>query len=70
MVEPQYVCGAAIWVGTQIQKASQSTRPTNDYAEPLQSGKKAKNRSEGEVCLLTKGVLIRVGHALLAIAGG
>jgi hypothetical protein len=47
MVEPQYVCSAAIWVGTHRQTASQRTRPTNDDAEPLQSGKKANHRSEG-----------------------
>jgi hypothetical protein len=31
-----------------VPKSSQDMRPTIDYAEPLQSGKKAKNRSEGE----------------------
>jgi hypothetical protein len=48
MMEPQEVVGAAIWVGTRIQKARQSTRPTTDFAAPLESGKKAKNRSEEE----------------------
>src|SRR5262247_1719375 len=45
---------------TGAPKSSQDMRPTIDYAESLESGKKAKNRSEGRVCLLTKGVLIRV----------
>jgi hypothetical protein len=30
--EPQYVFGAATWVGTRIQKASQDPRPTDDCA--------------------------------------
>jgi hypothetical protein len=35
-------------------------RPTIDYAESLESGKKSKKPLRGGVCLLTKGVLISV----------
>jgi len=42
------VFGAATLGCTGAQKPSQDMRPTIAYAASLESGKKAKNRSEGE----------------------
>jgi hypothetical protein len=58
------VFGAATAGCTSAPKSSQDMRPTIDYAESLEGGKKNKNRSEGGVCLLTKGVLISVRRGI------
>ena len=59
---PQDVCGAARCVGTCARKSRQNTRPTVDCARPWKAENNENNPLTGVVCLLTKGVLIRVGH--------
>jgi hypothetical protein len=60
---PQDGCGAATAGGPSAPQSRQDLRPTIDSAASLADGPKAKNRSAGDVWLLTKGVLIRVGPA-------
>src|SRR5262249_2681570 len=57
---PQDVCGAARCVGTCARKSRQNTRPTVDCARPWKAENNENNPLTGVVCLLTKGVLIRV----------
>jgi hypothetical protein len=60
---PQDGCGAARGVGTGARQARAHTRPTVDCARAWNAENNAHNPLTGVVCLLTKGVLIRVRQA-------
>src|SRR5262245_39026753 len=62
--EPQYVFGAATRGWHRAWKASENTRPLVDCARPWKAEKNENNPLIGVVCLLTKGVLIRVRRGL------
>src|SRR5262245_46361844 len=58
--EPQYVFGAATYGRRRHTEIKSEHTTVCGLRQALESGKKAKNRSQGGVCLLTTGVLIRV----------
>ena len=60
MMAPQYVFGAATWVGTRRPQSRQDTRPTADCASVHTAEKNSKKPLSGAVCLLTRRGLIRV----------
>src|SRR4030095_4969292 len=51
MMEPQYVGGAATWVGTRIQKSSQSTRLRADNVGIRKAEKKKKTAHRSSLSL-------------------
>jgi hypothetical protein len=63
-IEPQDVCGAATYGLRRHTEIKSEHTTVCCLRQALESGKNAKNRSQGVGCLLTTGVLIRVrlGH--------